>query len=595
MQTDKAFPYHVVTTEWELCKAVGACVKSPIYAADLETTGLDNLTCDIVGVALSWMNSSGLIESAYIPVGHKDAEEQLPAQTVVKKLRALFENHRSVWQNYLYDGPVLHRYDIFPVDVDDTMLMSYALEYKSMNGMDYLALKHLDHKTMKFQDVVKPEFGMETFADVPVDLAAFYAAEDTEVTLDLYYELRKKLQDKDQLHVYEKIDRPQLHAVVEMYENGIGVSKKKLAKLEKKFSAELVELGEDLPIDPLKNREVAAFLYGPKKAGCLGLPVLATTPTGAPKADAETLQKYADSSPVMDDILRFKELHKLQSTYVGPLQTLIRKDTGRLHAQINQTITATARYSGSRPNLQNIPARSPDGKMLRTVFVAPKGRVLVGADYSNIEMRILAHVSQEPALLKLFREGGDQHAETAHDVFGVREGDPKFAEMRGRAKTLNFATVYGITAVGLAAKFGTSVDEAQDILDRFMASRPLMARWIEKQQLQARKRKVKTIFGRQLYPHNERQAVNYVVQGSAADLMRLAMSKTQEALIEGTTAADLMLTVHDELLVECDPREADGVANLLKQRMERAGNDWVDWSVPIVVEPSIGKHWGELK
>jgi len=606
-----AHPYHCITDLADLDKLVQLVYKAGICAIDTETTGLDARTVDLVGVAITTI-VTGEFVSVYIPVGHRCTSLQLDQGDVLARLEGLLASGDVVLvlHNALYDMIVFDRYGLDLVNVHDTMVMSYALDVKRnglLHNMDACAKRHLDKRTVKFGEVVHNQSAwlpMDNFADVPLDVATWYAAEDTEITLELFYTLQDKLVQKGQWDIYNSIDRPQLFGLFEMKANGIAVSRDQLNKLELDFQVRIQEIEHKIKklapgLEWTSNPKLAAYMFGPKEHGGLDLKVLETTKTGQPSVAAEVMKLYEGQDPVVDLVLEWRGLAKLVSTYLRPIAEKTDWETSRLYADINPAVTATGRYSGSNPNLQNIPQRTPDGTKLRGLFVAPAGRRLVGADYSNIEMRILAHVSQEPKLLKLFREGGDQHADTAFDVFGVQENDDNYKEMRDRAKTLNFATVYGITSIGLSKKFGVTPSEAQDILDRFMDSRPKMRDWINRQSEQAGRGYVETLFGRRLYLGRgygaERQAVNYVIQGTAADLMRAAIGQVAQCLVEEVPSAQLLLTVHDELIVECDPDDTGKVSEILKHEMEYAAEGWVNWSVPIVVKPDVGQNWKDLK
>lgn len=605
--------YETVTTLKRLHSLVADLETSKRFAIDTETTSTDPMSCKLVGVSLSLEPDSGF----YIPVGHTTGEPQLPLDVVLTALAPVLANPKiaKTGHNLMYDIVVLRRYGVELVNIDDTMLMSYALEgktFKHWHGMDDLAPIHLDRHTIEFDEVVIAELGMTGFQDVSHYHATLYAAEDADITLDLFYELRAKLKDAGLWHVYADIDRPALPALADMKFNGIAVSTKAFRKLEEQWTAEkedtedaIMQMADEAgSVIKLTNAGIAKFLFDDLK-----LDALKQTDSGGDSVDAEALEAIEDDHPIVPLILKWNKLSKLLSTYATPLQK-VHPETRRIHTDLKACFTNTGRLSSANPNLQNIPTannakHAKQGELIRSCFVAPRGHKLICADYSQIELRVLAHISKDKTLVRAFLEGKDPHGATATALFNVTDKEVSPVEWGGfrrKAKTINFGIVYGITQFGLSKQLKCDPDEAQDFIDRYFAELPGVEQYIESQKEMVRAEGyTETLWGRRMYQpgirghkgavgHAERAAVNAPIQGSAADIVRKAMAKTRTALIEEGLPADMLLQVHDELIFEVPDEYVPEAEKVIKHAMQTAGDD-IDWLVPILVDVKHGETW----
>jgi DNA polymerase-1 len=604
--------YECVTTEAQLDEWLKLLRGTQRFALDTETTSTDPMSCQLVGICVA-VPEGDANRACYIPLSHRVPDAQLPLATVLKALAPICADASiaKTLQNAVYDLVVLARYGIEVVNVDDTMLMSYALQGRNpdhWHGMDDLAPLHLGRGTIAFTEVVVPELGMENFSDVSLWHATQYAAEDADVTLDLFYELRAKLKEENLWSVYAEIDRPLIPALAEMKLNGVAVSLKKFREMEDEWTAAKDALEDEIfaaapEMKSLTPAEIGKYLFDI----CNIDPVKWTKKSGSASTDAEALEALEDEHPVIPLILKQAKLKKLLSTYVLPMPELVHPETGRVHTDIMAHVTNTARFSSRGPNLQNIPVRTKEGKRIRAAFVAPRGFKLVDADYSQIELRILAHVSQDATLMRAFHEGKDVHAATATEIFNVTPeeiGEKEFAEFRARAKTINFGIVYGITQIGLSKQLKIDPDEAQDYIDRYLDRLPGVRDYIERTKAAVhRDGYTETIWGRRIYQpgirgnramqgHAERAAVNAPIQGSAADLIRKAMGFVIPELKLHVPEAAMLLQVHDELLFEVPEEQAEATKDVVKHVMQTAGDD-VEWSVPIIVDVKAGDNWAE--
>lgn len=607
--------YETVVSPERLRYWTNRLLKAKLFAIDTETTGTDPLTVDLVGVSLAL----GAGDACYIPVGHT-VGKQLPKLDVLRAIAPACANAAivKVLHNATYDIIVLARNGVALANVDDTQAMSYSLTGKELHfhSMDALAKKYLDHRTIEFGEVVIPRLGMAGFQDVRLDHATEYAAEDTDITLQLFRVLQKALVRDGLWDVYTQIDRPLPPILADMKMNGIGVSRARLRRLDAEWSGMIkhyteVAAKEAPGLDINSAQAVGKFLYEDN-----GFPVVITTDKGAASTDVKALELMDDRHPVIPAILGVRKYGKLVSTYTAPLQKWADPDTHRVHADLKAWWTNTARFSSAEPNLQNIPVRGGEGAALRACFVAARGRQLLSADYSQIELRVLAHASQEPTLLEAFRSKLDVHTETALKVFSVdrddflamlKAGDKRASDMRRFAKTINFGLVYGMSKFGLAMQLKIDPDQAQEFIDRYFEHLPNVQEFIEDGKRTVREfGYTETLYGRRMYQpgarmkwdrgamrHAERAGVNAIIQGTAADMMRLALDNVHFNLTEYNLPADMMLTVHDEILIEVDDEYAEDTAKVVKAAMEQAGGDWIDWTVPIVCEPKWGGDWNE--
>jgi DNA polymerase-1 len=590
-----------------------------IVAFDTETDALSSASAELCGVSLAVAPG----EACYIPVGHQnegdgglDFEEpadlaQIPCEDVIARLKPLLEDPAvlKVAQNAKYDMAVLSRYGIEVGPIDDTMLISFVLEaglHKS-HGMDELSKRWLDHEPISFKTVAGIGKAQKSFKHVALTEATCYAAEDSDVTLRLYEHLRPRLAHERLLTVYETLERPLPKVLVEMELAGVKVDPERLRQLSNDFAVRMGELEIEAhrlagrPFNLGSPKQIGEVLYQE-----MGLATGKTTGTGATSTDASVLEDLAAQGHELPrTLLDWRQLSKLKGTYTDNLVAAISPRTGRVHTSFSLAAATTGRLASSDPNLQNIPVRTEEGRKIRKAFIAEPGHVLISADYSQIELRLLAHIGDIPQLKQAFKDGLDIHAMTASEMFGVPvEGMP--AETRRRAKAINFGIVYGISAFGLANQLSIPREEAgayiKTYFDRFPGIRTYMDRMIQQVRSQAF---VTTIFGRKVHipaargksqaerSFADRAAINAPIQGAAADVIRRAMVRMPDALrAEGLTAR-MLLQVHDELVFEAPEAEAEAVIAVAKRVMESAPEPAVALSVPLVVEARAAANWDD--
>ncbi|MEO0411572.1 MAG: DNA polymerase I [Pseudomonadota bacterium] len=612
--------YTCVTTMEALDRWIEQINDVGAVCVDTETTGLDAMAVDLVGISLSVEPG----KACYIPLAHRgkdgeglaldgDAPDQLPLKDVLAKLKPALEDPAvlKIGQNLKFDMLILARYGIDVGPIDDTMLISYALDSgKGGHGMDELAQRHLGLQTTPFSEVAGKGKSQITFDLVPLDKATHYAAEDADITLRLHKALKPRLPLEGLASVYEVLERPLVPVITAMEKAGIKVDRQMLSRLSGEFAqrlggleAEITALaGETFNIGSPK--QLGDILFGkldlepkPKK-----------TKTGAYSTGAEVLETLAAESghPLPPKVLEWRQLSKLKSTYTDALQNQINAETGRVHTSFSLAATTTGRLSSNEPNLQNIPIRTEEGRRIREAFVAEEGHVLIAADYSQIELRLLAHIADIPALKDAFAQGQDIHAMTASQVFDVPMEDMT-SEIRRQAKAINFGIIYGISAFGLARQLGIARGEAKDFIDRYFERFPGIRRYMDDTIAFCKDTGyVETLFGRRAHirgindknPNmrgfSERAAINAPIQGSAADIIRRAMIRMPGALQEaGLGNVDMLLQVHDELIFEVARADADKAAKVIADVMEAAPAPRLELSVPLTVEAGIGDTWGQ--
>ena len=607
--------YEMVTDMVALERWVAAAEEKGLVAVDTETTSLDAMQADLVGVSLSVEPG----EACYIPLAHKvsdglalegDAIDQIPMDEALAALKPMLEDPSvlKIAQNLKYDWLVLSRYGIEVAPYDDTMLLSYALDTgRGGHGMDDQSKRHLGHDTIPFKEVAGSGKSMITFDYVPVDKATAYAAEDADVTLRLYKILKPRLAAERVTTVYETLERPMVPVLARMEREGITVDRTVLSRLSGDFAqtmgaleAEIHELaGENFNIGSPK--QLGEILFDK-----MSLPGGKKTKTGAWGTGADVLETLAaEGHDLPVRVLNWRQLSKLKSTYTDALPEFINPKTGRVHTSYALASTSTGRLSSTEPNLQNIPVRTEEGRKIRTAFVAPKGSKLVSADYSQIELRVLAHIADIPSLRQAFADGLDIHAMTASEMFGVAvEGmDPM---VRRRAKAINFGIIYGISAFGLANQLQIPRGEAKDYIDTYFKRFPGIRTYMEDTKETCRRQGyVETIFGRRAhYPEinsknpnhrafMERAAINAPIQGSAADIIRRAMIRMHAALDDAGLKARMLLQVHDELIFEAEEAEVDKTIEVATKIMERAPEPVLKLAVPLKVDARAADNWEE--
>ena len=587
-------------------------------AVDTETTSLDPMQAGLVGVSLSLKPG----EACYIPLGHSgpvaqgsldlgggtpvERPKQIPLADAIAALKPLLEDPAvlKIGQNIKYDAHVLRRYGTAVTPIDDTMLISYVLEGGLHgHGMDELAELYLDYKTISFSEVAGSGKAKVTFDQVPLDRAVAYAAEDADITLRLHQALKPRLLGERLVTVYETMERPLVPVLLAMESTGIRIDPKELARLSEDFAGRIAEL--EIEIHKLAGEE---FNIGsPKQLGeilfeRMSLPGGKKGKTGAYATGADVLEALAaQGHDLPARVLDWRQLSKLKSTYTDALQAQVNPDTGRVHTNYAMAATTTGRLSSNDPNLQNIPVRTEEGRKIRRAFVADPGYKLLSADYSQIELRLLAHIASIDTLKQAFKDGIDIHALTASQVFNVPvEGmDPM---VRRRAKAINFGIIYGMSAFGLSQQLGIEQREAQAYIQAYFARYPGIRDYMEQTKQACRESGfVTTIFGRRCHMAGikdtnparrsfmERAAINAPIQGSAADIIRRAMVRMPDALADHRLGARMLLQVHDELVFEVPVAELDVTAKVVRQVMEGAAH----LSVPLTVETGIGDNWGE--
>ncbi|HEX2840692.1 DNA polymerase I [Hyphomicrobium sp.] len=595
------------------------------FAFDVETTALDCMTCDLVGFSLAVAPG----KACYVPVGHRPAEggfdfgdgaslPQAPLRETLALIKPLLEDASvlKIGHNIKFDCLVLKRYGIAVAPIDDTLLVSYVLDCgRGAHGMDTLAERHLGHTCISFEKVLElapGKKGEKNFAQVPIEKAAEYAAEDADVTLRLWHKLKPRLVAEHLTTVYETLERPLVPVIVGMEHAGILVDKGVLSRLSSSFAQSLTRLEEE--INGLVGHKFN--LGSPKQLGellfdRLQLPGGKRTKSGQWETRAGLLDDLAANEDVpesarglINKMLEWRQLSKLVSTYTDSLPTYIHGQTGRIHTSYALASTTTGRLASYDPNLQNIPIRTKEGRAIRTAFIAEPGNTLVSADYSQIELRVLAHIADIPQLKRAFAEGLDIHAMTASEMFGVPVKDMP-SDVRRRAKAINFGIIYGISAFGLANQLGIAREEAGAYIKTYFERFPGIRDYMEATKKQAHERGfVETIFGRRIhYPeintknpgvrgNLERAAINAPIQGSAADIIRRAMIRMPAALEAAKLqTARMLLQVHDELVFEVSETEAEILIKTARSVMEGAAEPAVQLAVPIHVDAKAAANW----
>ena len=589
-----------------------------VVAVDTETSALDAMAADLVGVSLAVRPG----RACYIPLGHRSEGSadlfggnevlagQIPIREAIAHLKPLLEDRAvlKIGQNLKYDWNVLKRHGIEVTPFDDTMLLSYVLDAgRGSHGMDELSKRHLGHETIPFAEVAGSGKNFIGFARVPLDKATAYAAEDADVTLRLWRVLKPRLVAEHMTNAYETLERPLVDVLARMERRGISIDRQILSRLSGEFAQIMARLESEI-------HELAgeSFNLGSPKQlgdilfGKMGLPGAKKTATGAWATGAQILEELADQGyELPKQILNWRQLSKLKSTYTDALPNFVNKETGRVHTSFSLAATTTGRLASSEPNIQNIPVRTEEGRKIRAAFIATPGHKLISADYSQIELRVLAHMAHIPQLTKAFADGIDIHAMTASEMFGVPvEGmDPM---VRRRAKAINFGIIYGISAFGLANQLGIGREEAGAYIKKYFERFPGIKDYMEATKKFAREHGyVATVFGRHChYPQiassnpserafNERAAINAPIQGTAADIIRRAMIRMEDALEAAKLKAGMLLQVHDELIFEVPDDEIEATIKVVTRVMVDAPHPAVQLTVPLQVDARAALNWDE--
>ncbi|MGF1546929.1 MAG: DNA polymerase I [Thiotrichales bacterium] len=598
-------PYTTILTDAEFEAWIERLERAPLFALDTETTSLSYIDARIVGLSFAIAPD----EAAYLPLDHNylGAPAQLDRDTTLERLRPLLEDpaRAKVGHNLKYDQSVLANHGIALAGVQhDTMLESYVLNSTaSRHDMDTLSEKYLQHRTIHFEDVAGKGSKQKTFDQVPLEEATPYAAEDADVTLRLHQHFWPRLEQEARLRaLYEQIEIPLIGVLSRIERKGVCIDSVALARQGVELARRMAELESEA------HREAGTEfnLASPKQLqeilfDKLQLPILSKTPTGQASTAEDVLQELAADYALPRLVLEHRSLSKLKSTYTDRLPQQINRATGRVHTSYHQAVASTGRLSSSEPNLQNIPIRTEEGRKIRHAFIAPEGFRILALDYSQIELRIMAHLSADAGLLRAFAEGRDIHRATAAEVFGLPVAEVD-AGRRRAAKAINFGLIYGMSAFGLARQLGVGRNEAQHYIDLYFSRYPGVKAYMEDTRVRAREQGyVETLFGRRLYvpeirsrnaqrrQYAERTAINAPMQGTAADIIKRAMIATDSWLRSTAAPAAMIMQVHDELVVEV----AEGAIAQVATAITAAMQEVVELRVPLVVESGVGANWDE--
>jgi DNA polymerase-1 len=596
--------YETVLTEEELEKWLALIDVAPLTCIDTETTSLDPMQAQLVGISLC--REPGI--AAYIPVAHRyqGAPEQLSRDSVLTKLKPWLEdpNKPKLGQHLKYDSHIFCNHGIALRGIaHDTLLQSYVFESHKSHDMDSLAMRHLDRKTITFQEVCGKGASQICFDEVSIERATEYAAEDADVTLQLHHAMWPNIANSDKLKfIYEKIELPTAVVLQKIERNGVLVDTDRLLAQSNELGKRMLEIERqayELAGQPFN-------LNSPKQIGeiffdKLKLPVVKKTPSGTPSTDEEVLQKLAEDYPLPKILLDYRGLSKLKSTYTDKLPKMIDPTTGRVHTNYAQAVAVTGRLASNDPNLQNIPIRTAEGRRIREAFIAPKDSMIVSADYSQIELRIMAHLSGDENMLRAFADGEDIHRATAAEIFSVAPSDVS-SEQRRYAKVINFGLIYGMSAFGLAGNLGIERAAAQMYIDKYFQRFSGVKRFMDDTRTQAKANGyVETVFGRRLWlpeinsPNGprrqgaERAAINAPMQGTAADLIKLSMIAVQDWLEAEHLRSLIVMQVHDELVLEVPNNELSRVTESLTRLMAGVAT----LKVPLLAEVGVGSNWDE--
>jgi DNA polymerase-1 len=596
--------YETVLTEAQLDDWIARIDKAGLTAIDTETTSLEPMLAEMVGISLAI--EPGI--ACYIPLAHRypGAPEQLQRDTVLAKLKPWLEDASKpkLGQNLKYDAHVFANHGVsLRGIVHDTLLQSYVFESHRSHDMDSLAMRHLNHKTIAYEEVCGKGAGQICFDQVDVQRATEYAAEDADITLRLHLAMHGHVSAHEGLTtVYQTIELPTAVVLQKIERNGVLIDAGLLATQSNELAVRIAELEQKA----YELAEQPFNLGSPKQIGeifftKLKLPVVKKTPSGAPSTDEEVLQKLAEDYPLPKVLLEYRGMAKLKSTYTDKLPKMINAITGRVHTNYAQAVAITGRLASNDPNLQNIPVRTAEGRRIREAFIAPAGAHIVSADYSQIELRIMAHISGDENMLRAFAEGEDIHRATAAEIFGVPPAEVQ-SEQRRYAKVINFGLIYGMSAFGLAANLGVDRAAAQNYIDRYFARFAGVKRYMDETRAEAKAQGyVQTVFGRRLWlpeinsPNGprrqaaERAAINAPMQGTAADLIKLAMIAVQDWLESEGLRSKMIMQVHDELVLEVPDEELALVREQLPQLMAGVAK----LRVPLVAEVGVGRNWEE--
>jgi DNA polymerase-1 len=602
-RTDQAH-YETILSEAQLDEWLEKLLAAELVCVDTETTSLNAMTAQLVGISFAITPN----KAAYLPLAHvyPGAPEQINRDHALDKLKPWLEStqHKKLGQNLKYDKHIFSNYGITLAGIhEDTLLQSYVLESHKPHNMDNLALRHLNVKTISYAEVAGKGAKQIGFDQVDLDIATHYAAEDADITLRLHQNVTPQLEKSTSLnHIYRDIELPSMHVLYVMERNGVLLDSALLQVQSRELGEKLLaietkayELVEQ-PFNLNSPKQIQEILFNK-----LGLPVVKKTAKGAPSTDEEVLQELSLDYPLPKLLLEYRSMAKLKSTYTDKLPKMVNQQTGRVHTNYSQAVAVTGRLASSDPNLQNIPVRTAEGRRIREAFIAPQGSCIISADYSQIELRIMAHLSEDEGLLKAFANGEDIHRATAAEIFMIEPTEVD-SEQRRYAKVINFGLIYGMSAFGLAKQLGIERSAAAAYIQRYFERYPGVADYMERTREQAKQQGyVETVFGRRLWLPEinarngmrrqaaERAAINAPMQGTAADLIKLAMIKVQDWLEKEQLDAKLIMQVHDELVLEVPEKELVKVNENLRDLMCHVA----ELKVPLEVGLGEGNNWEE--
>lgn len=594
--------YQTILSKAQLEEWIEHIKKASLVSIDTETTGLDPMRAKLVGISFSVKSH----HAAYLPLAHcyTGAPIQMETDYVLEKLRFWLEDpdKPKLGQNLKYDKHIFANHGIALRGImHDTLLQSYVLESHRPHNMDNLALRHLDIKTISYDEVAGKGASRISFDQVDIEIATKYAAEDADITLRLHQCLHSQIMCNSRLeNIYRTLEMPVLEVLFEMESNGVLLDINMLEIQSRELGEKMLSLEEKAfvisgqPFNLNSPKQIREILFTRLK-----LPIVKKTPSGAPSTNEDVLQQLALDYPLPKILLDYRSLAKLKSTYTDKLPRMVNTDTGRVHTNYAQAVAVTGRLSSNEPNLQNIPIRTAEGRRIREAFIAPQGHYIISADYSQIELRIMAHISKDKGLLKAFAQGADIHRATAAEVFGVSL-DAVDSEQRRYAKIINFGLIYGMSEFGLALQMGIERSAARAFMDRYFARYPGVADYMQCTREEAKiTGYVETVFGRRLWlpeinsPNGnrrqaaERAAINAPMQGTAADIIKFAMIAVRDWLLRDKLNTKLIMQVHDELVLEVPDGEVEVIKTVLPSLMGSA----VKLDVPLLVELGVGANW----
>lgn len=597
--------YQTISTNKDLDQLIHSIKKSTYFAFDTETTSLDYMIAQLVGISIALESN----QAFYIPLNHnyEGAQKQLDQDTVLEKLRPYLESESisKIGHNLKYDRHILQNAGIkLKGRLLDTMLFSYVNNSTiTRHNMDAVSKRYLNISPTSYEDVAGKGAKQIPFSEVSINIASDYASEDADIALQLYHNIEPRVRKEEKLkELYHKIEGPLIYTLGDIERNGVLINSEKLDDQSKELEVTISELeskvqdsaGETFNLGSPK--QLQEILYQK-----LGLPIIKKTPKGQPSTSETVLQELSMDFPIVEDILSFRALSKLKSTYTDKLPKMINSETGRVHTSYHQAVTATGRLSSSNPNLQNIPIRSEEGRRIREAFVAPNGYKILAADYSQIELRIMAHLSKDSGLLDSFSRDLDIHRATAAEIFRVAL-DEVTDNQRRSAKAINFGLIYGMSAFGLSKQLMITRAEAQNYIEQYFDRYPGVKNYMDETKLMAKKiGYVETVFGRRLYladiessnyqrrQYAERSAINAPMQGTAADLIKMAMIELHQRINRESLDAKIIMQVHDELVIEVHENQAHDVSVLAKETMSNIFKLDVD----LKVDADLGGNWEE--